>query len=479
MPIDFLTAWGVSTAVGFLFQPVMKQFAQDVGKDLLKDILKDVLKAIPSQILEKLKKEEIDIAAGKALKEFLSLVQQELQDADIPDNQVRDYNKPLQKFLNEKKVKEILGTPFHDECHALNTIKLKKIWNEQNLLALPSEFDWTKLGKRYVKKVKAIIQDSSELRAILDSQNLEKIAENTTETAGIIPDFNLKQYQEAIRESYANLKLDSIDTSGYAYNELRLWRIFIPQNVREVHQVLPQVHELPKQHLRRLREKNELEAEEIALEELEHHKRVYLEQPVGSVKKIVENKQNYKYIVILGDPGSGKSTLLQYLALDWVEQTLDRLDKIKNPPPIPLLIELRTYMRRREDKECSNFLEFFHKCSGAIAHLNQHKLQEQLKAGNALVMFDGLDEVFDPGKREDVIADIHRFTNEYPNVQVIVTSRVIGYKAQRLRDAEFKHFMLQDLEPKQIQDFINRLKNLRVKFLANTGRMKLGMKFCG
>jgi predicted NACHT family NTPase len=147
---------------------------------------------------------------------------------------------------------------------------------------------------------------------------------------------------------------------------------------------------------------------------------------------------------------------LQYLALDWVEQTLDRLDKIKNPPPIPLLIELRTYMRQREDKECSNFLEFFHKSSGAIAHLNQHKLQEQLKAGNALFMFDGLDEVFDPGRREDVIADIHRFTNEYPNVQVIVTSRVIGYKAQRLRDAEFKHFMLQDLEPEQIQDFINR-----------------------
>ncbi len=46
MPIDFLTAWGVSTAVGFLFQPVMKQFAQDVGKDLLKDVLKDVLKAV-------------------------------------------------------------------------------------------------------------------------------------------------------------------------------------------------------------------------------------------------------------------------------------------------------------------------------------------------------------------------------------------------------------------------------------------------
>ena len=61
------------------------------------------------------------------------------------------------------------------------------------------------------------------------------------------------------------------------------------------------------------------------------------------------------------------------------------------------------------------------------------------------MLFDGLDEVFDPAQREEVITDIHRFTNDYPNVRVIVTFRIIGYKPQRLRDAEFRHFMLQDL----------------------------------
>ena len=87
-------------------------------------------------------------------------------------------------------------------------------------------------------------------------------------------------------------------------------------------------------------------------------------------------------------------------------------------------------------------------------------------------MFDGLDEVFDPGKREDVITDIHRFTNEYPSVQVIVTSRVIGYKAQRLRDAEFKHFMIQDLETEQIQDFIYRWHELTFSDEADKIRKK-------
>jgi hypothetical protein len=157
----------------------------------------------------------------------------------------------------------------------------------------------------------------------------------------------------------------------------------------------------------------------------------------------------------LGDPGSGKSTLLQYIALNWARTPLNSVIS----QPIPLLIELRTYIRDRDSGQCKDFLEFFHKGS-VICRLNQHELDERLKAGKVLVMFDGLDEVFDPVKREEVITDIHRFTNDYPNVRVIVTSRIIGYKPQRLRDAEFRQFMLQDLESEQIQDFIYRWHEL-------------------
>ncbi|WP_418904175.1 hypothetical protein [Moorena producens] len=39
-----------------------------------------------------------------------------------------------------------------------------------------------------------------------------------------MPDFDLREYQEALLERYGNLGLDSLDTSGYAYNELKLFR---------------------------------------------------------------------------------------------------------------------------------------------------------------------------------------------------------------------------------------------------------------
>ena len=82
------------------------------------------------------------------------------------------------------------------------------------------------------------------------------------------------------------------------------------------------------------------------------------------------------------------------------------------------------------------------------------KLDAKLKNGDAIVMFDGLDEIFDISKREEVITDIKRFINDYKNVRVIVTSRVIGYQQKKLRDADFNHFMLQDLGSEQVEDFI-------------------------
>ncbi|MBN3897675.1 MAG: HEAT repeat domain-containing protein [Nostoc sp. NOS(2021)] len=462
--LDWLAIWGVTQVAGFIFKPIL----EDLAKDAAKDWAKDLLKGIPGKIVHKLKKEDIEIAAGKALKEFLQLMQQQLKvRCKLAETEIKEYTGDIQKFISDKLVTEIIGKAFDINCESLDAKTVEDSWNRLQLKALPSKFNWQSITEQYLTQVQELLLDSKELHHILELQKLSDIEINTKEIAGVIVDFNLVKYQEGIRERYGNLKLDSLDTSGYAYNELKLWRIFTAQNVREAHQVLAQVHELPKEHLRRLRESGQVEAE-VELEELERHKRVYFEQPILSVLDVVNKKQDYKYVVILGDPGSGKSTLLQFLALNWAESPLNNVISL----PIPLLIELRTYMRRREDKECNNFLEFFHNCSGAVHHLNQLELDKQLKAGNALVMFDGLDEVFHLGNREDVITDIHRFTNDYPDVQVIVTSRIIGYKPQRLLNAEFRHFILQDLDSEQIQDFINRWHELTFTDAADKVRKR-------
>ncbi|MDY6807132.1 MAG: NACHT domain-containing protein, partial [Cyanobacteriota bacterium] len=437
---DLLVVWGVTQAAGLVLRPILKELVRDAAKDYVKDFFK----SLPGDLVKRLSKEPLQKAIDKALKEFFKLSKQELENAGYDEEQLHQYIKPFLLLTKNKDVAAVLGSAFEKDRKAIDIKTLAATWELLDLLPLPDEFDWEFLAKGYLRQVKSIRKEDEELRKILDSENLEAIAAGVE----VQPNFDLEKHQEGILEQYGNLNLESLDSSGYAYNELKLWNVFIPQNVRECQEYLPRVLEIPKEHQRRLREMGDLEPE-LSVEELEKYRQTYFQQSPRSVLEAVKDP-SFKYLVILGDPGSGKSTLLQYLALEWANLS----PKDRSLHPIPLLIELRRYIRNREEGQCKDFLEFFHKGSGIVCRLPQQELHQRLESGNFLVMFDGLDEVFDRGRREEVITDIHRFTNDYPQLRVIVTSRVVGYKAQKLRDAEFRHFMLEDLEPKQIDNFI-------------------------
>ena len=80
--------------------------------------------------------------------------------------------------------------------------------------------------------------------------------------------------------------------------------------------------------------------------------------------------------------------------------------------PIPILIELRTYARDKQAKKCKDFLEYLHQGNTAC-WLNQNDLHELLRSGNAVALLDGVDEVFDPALREEVVNDIHRLRRRW------------------------------------------------------------------
>ena len=451
---EWLVVWGVAQAAGLVFKPILEDLAKESAKDYAKDFFKDCLK----KVIHLPEKDPLKEAYGKALTQFLLLVQQELERADYDEILIKQYVKPLQDFVNQEKVAATLGSAFNSDSQGLDIQIMARTWREMNLPFLPEEFDWGQISKRYLKRVKTIIKDSDQLQPIFAAQAQEAATEQLKEMAGIPIEFDLRRYREALREQYGNLRLESMDAIAYAYNELKLWNVFVPQNARECQEFLPQVYEIPKELLRELRSQNQLDAE-IAEAEMDRYRKAYVDQPIRSVFEILgdpgsselQNSVLSQYTVILGDPGAGKSTLLQYIALKWAERPVKDLPVY----PIPLLIELRIYAQNRHSGKCDGILEFLH--SGDILErLNQHQLEEWLKRGHAIAMFDGLDEVFDPALREVVVTDIHSFTNKYPKVQAIATSRWLGYKAQRLRDAGFRHFMLQDLTSEQIEDFIQR-----------------------
>ena len=73
--LDWLAIWGVTQAVGFVFKPVLEDLAKDTAKDWVGDYFKKSFK----NVLWLPQKEPLEIAVGKALKEFLAFVQQELE----------------------------------------------------------------------------------------------------------------------------------------------------------------------------------------------------------------------------------------------------------------------------------------------------------------------------------------------------------------------------------------------------------------
>ena len=466
--IDWLVIWGVTQAAGFVFKPILEDLAKDAAKDYAKDFFKDCLK----KVIHLPEKDVLKEAYGKALKEFLQFFQQELDDADFQEAQIKLYIKPLDRFTKQEKVETILGSAFEIDCKSLDTHVLAQTWEEMNLPFLPDEFNWERVGKRYLKKVKAIIQESDKLRPIFAVQTQSQMAENVQELAGISPDYNLEKYAEGLKEQYGNLKLESLDTTGVYYNELKLWKIFIAQNVRECQEFLPP--EIPKEIEQRLVKEGQLEKSQLTDEERDKRHHAYINQPIRLVWELLgypteESKllsKPVQYAVILGDPGSGKSSLLQYLALSWAQRPTRDLSLF----PIPFLIELRFYGRdkqaAKQGGKAFDFLSFLHG-GNVTCHLNQQIVFDKLNAGQGIALFDGIDEVFDPALRDEVLKDIHRFSNRFKNVQIIVTSRRLGYKAQPLRDAGFKHFMLQDLEIEQIEDFLERWHELFTDQLDN------------
>jgi predicted NACHT family NTPase len=461
--IDWLVMWGATQAAELVVKPILEEFAKDTGKDFAKDFFKDALKKVIHLPEADILKE----AYGKALKEFLQLMEQELVNANCREEQIREYIQPLKQFVLREDVAATLGRAFELECRSIDIPIITQAWQDLTAPSLPEGFSWEFVSQSYIRAVKKIINESEKLRSIHAAQAQIETASGIKDLVGIAPEFNLRKYAEGLLEQYGNVKLDSLDTTGVYYSELKLWKIFIPQHVRECQEFLPQVYELPKEHRLRLRDDEQVDEAEINEAELERYRGAYRSQVNRSILEIVAGNSPLHHVVILGDPGAGKSSLLQYLALIWAAQPLRDLAV----PPTPLLVELRTYAREKQMGRCHDILTFLH--SGNITcRLDQQQLHDKLKAGQAIALFDGIDEVFDPVLREEVVTDIHRFTNDYPQVRVIATSRWLGYKVQKLRDAGFQHFMLQDLEDEQIEDFIQRWHDLTFPVGADKERKR-------
>ncbi len=159
----------------------------------------------------------------------------------------------------------------------------------------------------------------------------------------------------------------------------------------------------------------------------------------------------FRRLAILGDPGAGKTTLLRYLALRIAQ------GKWLNLPNLPVYIELRRFidsgMGNLLDFAASEWLERY-----GFANARSY-LEQQLNAGQVLLLLDGLDEVLGGSSIQEaqeaydrVASETNRLAARFPEAYIAVTCRRVGWKGGL---TAFQNLEVLDFDWEQIQEFIN------------------------
>ena len=409
-------------------------------KKVMKGLATDAASKSAKGLLGRFQPDEREKAAKHAVGLFVQEFLQELEDKTPLTSAIPGYHDQLKRLI-EHAAPDIAGW-LQPETKEVDLGPVQRMWDGLGLDPLPEDFDWTLVSKSYARDIRKHVKSDPALRGMLDTALLEQQTELQQKSAELLarmagPDlgFDLTGYRDYLRKKCAVLQLSAMHTSTYD-RRINLWNVFVPQSARES----APVRDLPREILRRLRQEGHVTGEHDETE-IARLRESYQSSPVSPVLDVLKRD---RLVVVLGDPGSGKTSLLKYLVMRWVTHESGSADGGR----LPIWIDLKEYAQKRD-----GFLKYYE--SGCTAYgLDAREVEKHLKAGAAALYLDGLDEIFDGPTRGSVTEEITAFAARYPQAPVVVTSRIVGYEADRLRNAGFTHATLEDFDDGQVSEFL-------------------------
>jgi hypothetical protein len=151
-------------------------------------------------------------------------------------------------------------------------------------------------------------------------------------------------------------------------------------------------------------------------------------------------------LFILGKPGAGKTTFLKHVALRTIKANAQKDGDTR----LPVFVTLKE-LSDSGQALVPFIAEQFRRADFPEVETFVHQL---LKAGDAVVLLDGLDEVNLEGQQRDqMIGWIINFVQEFDRCQILLTCRVaaVGYSFK-----EFTYVEMADFSPLQQKTFIFR-----------------------
>ncbi|GAB1810767.1 NACHT domain-containing protein [Priestia megaterium] len=190
---------------------------------------------------------------------------------------------------------------------------------------------------------------------------------------------------------------------------------------------------------------------------------IFHEQEDLSINEIFSTNED-KNLVILGKPGAGKSLFGKYLMCSIFNKDTDEI-----PEPImeyiPFRIELRKYLpyKRSMNANIISYLTYILKTEFYISHIIEQNITHILENEKVLLIFDGLDEIFNIQDKIEVKNDIENFLETYKKCKGLVTSRHIGYDEANLDENSFTELEILDFKDNQIEKYVRRWYECEVK----------------
>jgi len=185
----------------------------------------------------------------------------------------------------------------------------------------------------------------------------------------------------------------------------------------------------------------------------------------NSYRKLSENDDRKNIIppydtfkrVVFSDPGGGKTTWMKRLASVYGSGSFYDID---DDLPVRTLFPIWVKCREIKKETSRSLFDIIHDIPKRAGFGTNERLKKEffgivnrnIQRGTALVLIDGLDEISDSKDREEFIYKINEFAEEYDKVNIVLTSRIVGYNliAKHL-SIVFRHFEIKTFNEKDIK----------------------------
>ncbi len=152
--------------------------------------------------------------------------------------------------------------------------------------------------------------------------------------------------------------------------------------------------------------------------------------------------ERHNQLMILGKPGAGKTTFMKRLAIFCNQGEFQ-------PQRVPVFVALKEYAETEDKPKLQTYIQTQWNACGVEA---ADALSTVLGSGQALVLLDGLDEVYKTD-HDRVLQDIKTFAYQFRDCQCVITCRIA---AREYIFEQFTEVEVADFDQDQIAEFATK-----------------------